>query len=125
MTSRTPPEYVQAILKKFAETPHTEEAFYLAFNRLSSADLDTLYAWYGDQDWWRAFKRVCAHWGLCRLGRTAKAPPGPSQQPRGASKTVNCEAQQACSLTKVEMRLADPGDLVYLWVHGVPAEARR
>ena len=54
---------VSMILEHFADTPRTEEAFYLRFQTLPRAHLAALKAAWREGDDWRIFRRL---WRACR-----------------------------------------------------------
>jgi hypothetical protein len=52
------------IMKFFKQTPRTESAFYIRFQKMTQEDIQLLMSYYEVNENWHVFKRICKFWNV-------------------------------------------------------------
>jgi hypothetical protein len=59
-----PQKSIYDIMKFFESTPRTEAAFYLRFQQAKQSYIQLLMSYYGIQEEWQVFKKICKFWNV-------------------------------------------------------------
>jgi len=62
LTEKQKPIY--DIMKFFKQTPRTEGAFYIRFQKMPQEDIRLLMTFYNIEEDWQVFKKICKFWNV-------------------------------------------------------------